>query len=242
MPSSTAANIVSAWAARPGRAVVFDFNGTLSDDEPILEAIFTELFAAHLGWQMSPVEYRQNMLGHSDREIVEIAVTKYAAIGGPGSERAPEELVEDLLALRRVRYRELVAEHSPILPATVALVQRLADAGVPMAIVTGAQRPDVEAVLAASPVGAHIVGMVTEEDVRAGKPDPEGFLKGAAMLGADPGDVLVFEDSIPGVTGALAARMSCIAVIGADTPPRVAELAPAWVSALGPELLTGSGI
>lgn len=228
--------VVSAWAQRPGRAVIFDFNGTLSDDEPLLEAIFAELFAAHLGWQMSAEDYRHTLLGHSDREIVEIAVAAH------GGDRPAEELTEHLLALRRERYRQLVAEHSPILPGTVALVEHLAAAWVPMAIVTGAQRPDVEAVLAASPVGAHIVGMVTEEDVDAGKPDPEGFLKGAALLGADPQDVLVFEDSVPGVRGALAAGMSCIAVVGPHTNPNVPVIAPACVGTLGPELLRLTGI
>ncbi|MEI2809317.1 MAG: HAD family phosphatase [Nocardioides sp.] len=234
--SARVESVVPEWAARPGRAVIFDFNGTLSDDEPILEAIFIELFAEHLGWTMDPEEYRHTLLGHSDREIVQIAVARH--LGGG----APEPMVDHLLARRRERYRQLVAEHSPILPATVELVERLAAAGVPMAIVTGAQRPDVEAVLAASPAGPHIRAMVTEEDVRVGKPDPEGFLRGARLLGVEPSDVLVFEDSIPGVTGALAAHMHCVAVIGPHTHPDVARLAPAWVRSLSVDVLAGSGI
>jgi beta-phosphoglucomutase len=151
-------------------------------------------------------------------------------------------LVAELLKMRKERYRVAVAEQSPIGEGVVELVDRLAAAGVPMAVVTGAQRDDVEAVLAASPVGSHLKLLVTEEDVRRGKPDPEGFLLGAQALGVPPDQVLVLEDSVPGVRGALAAGMRCIAVTGPTTQPAVVDCAPATVSQLDVRLLNGSGI
>jgi beta-phosphoglucomutase len=228
------ADVMRAWAAHPNRAVIFDFNGTLSDDEPILARIFAELFADRLGWVMVDEEYRTTLLGHSDREIVEIAVREHGG-GDPG-------LVEDLLRTRKECYREAVAEHSPITPDAVELVERLAAAGVPMAIVTGAQRADVEAVLAASPVGSHLRVLVTEEDVQRGKPDPEGFLRGAEVLGVPAEAVLVFEDSMPGIRGATAAGMHCIVVTGPAPNPAVLALAPVTVSQLDVSLLAGTGI
>jgi len=230
----TAADVIRAWAAEPQRALIFDFNGTLSDDEPILARIFKEIFAERLGWAMSSDEYRTTLLGHSDREIVEIAVRDH---GGDDP-----VLVAELLKMRKERYRVAVAEQSPIGAGVVELVDRLAAAGVPMAVVTGAQRDDVEAVLAASPVGSHLKLLVTEEDVRRGKPDPEGFLLGAQALGVPPDQVLVLEDSVPGVRGALAAGMRCIAVTGPTTQPAVVDCAPATVSQLDVRLLNGSGI
>jgi len=230
----TAADVIRAWAAEPQRALIFDFNGTLSDDEPILARIFKEIFAERLGWAMSSDEYRTTLLGHSDREIVEIAVRDH---GGDDP-----VLVAELLKMRKERYRVAVAEQSPIGEGVVELVDRLAAAGVPMAVVTGAQRDDVEAVLAASPVGSHLKLLVTEEDVRRGKPDPEGFLLGAQALGVPPDQVLVLEDSVPGVRGALAAGMRCIAVTGPTTQPAVVDCAPATVSQLDVRLLNGSGI
>ncbi|HWU32116.1 MAG TPA: HAD family phosphatase, partial [Marmoricola sp.] len=200
------AEVMEAWSARPGRAVIFDFNGTLSDDEQILEEIFTDLFAAELGWNMSTEDYQAELLGHSDREIVQIAVERH----GNGS---PQQ-VDAILALRGNRYQNIVASRSPITPHACELVERLAAARVPMAIVTGAQRADVEAVLGASLVGEFIRILIAEEDVATGKPDPEGFLIGARLLGVGPQDMLVFEDSVPGVRGALAAGMECIAVTG----------------------------
>ncbi len=196
-------SVVERWASNPGPAAIFDFNGTLSDDEPILFRIFTELFQTHLDWSMSVDYYNRHLLGHSDREIIEKVL---ATTAHPASE------VEPLLELRKHRYRELVAGDNPIQPATVELVRALADHGVPIGIVTGAQRDDVDAVLRSSPVGDWISVIVTEEDVAHGKPDPEGFLSGAAQLGCRPQSTLVFEDSLPGVRGARAAGMWCIAV------------------------------
>lgn len=202
-------DVVRAWAAEPRRALIFDFNGTLSDDEPILARIFTEIFAARLGWQLSAEEYRATLLGHSDREIVEIAVREHG-----GDDPA---LVDELLRMRKERYRVAVAEQSPISPEAVELVEWLAAAKVPMAIVTGAQRDDVLAVLGSSPVGKHLHDLVADEDVQHGKPDPEGFLLGADLLGVAPSSVLVLEDSGPGIRGAEAAGMRCIPVTGPST-------------------------
>ncbi len=219
-------DVIAHWAATDNPAVIFDFNGTLSDDEPILFRIFGELFAEHLNWAMTQDDYDRHLLGHSDREIIEKALE----ITGTD---AP---VDPLLQLRKRRYAELVARDNPITADTTALVGVLAEHHVPMAIVTGAQRDDVRAVLEASPVGAAITVVVAEEDVRRGKPDPEGFLAGAALLGREPTDLLVFEDSVPGVRGALAAGMRCIAV-GVAPGEEVRAVAPAVVPRLSAALI-----
>lgn len=225
----TAPQVIAQWLTSPRPAVVFDFNGTLSDDEPILFDIFRELFAAHLGWEMSNDDYRTDLLGRSDREIVERAVARHGS-GGAAQ-------VEELLRLRTVAYRRRVGQTPTISDATVRLVKMLADSGIPLGIVTGAQRDDVTAVLAHSPAGNHFPVVVTEEDVARGKPHPEGFLTAAALLGRRPIDVLVFEDSVPGVTAAVAAGMHCIAVASAQSDPELGAVAPAVVTALSCDLV-----
>jgi sugar-phosphatase len=79
------------------------------------------------------------------------------------------------------------------------------------AIVTSATRPLAVARLgyAGLPVPCH---MVTADDVIRGKPSPEPFLKGAALLGFDPADCLVFEDSPAGISSARSAGMKAIAL------------------------------
>lgn len=217
------------WAIRPERGVIFDFNGTLSDDEPILLEVFTELFAERLGYDLDAVDYAERLRGLTDREIVESVVDQSGA--GRGA------VVEELLALRAERYIAKVAEESPVRPGTVALVQRLAQAGVPMAVVTGAQQREVVHVLDGSPVGAYLSVVVTEEDVSRGKPDPEGFRLGASRLGLDPGGVLAFEDSVPGVSAALAAGMLCLAVSPGGPSAELAAVAPGVVESLDPVLM-----
>lgn len=227
--SLSARAVMRSWAGQPRRGVIFDFNGTLSDDEPILLEIFSELFAAHLGWDMPAAEYYGRLAGRSDREIIETAVAEQA----PG--RAG--LAADLLRRRHEMYKEKVARHSPITEASAALVSRLAAEGIPLGIVTGAQREDVLAVLGRSPVGKHISVLVTEEDVAEGKPHPEGYTRGARALGLSPGQILAFEDSVPGVRAAMAAGMPCIAVTGTQGGARLAGVTSALVTRLDPSLL-----
>ena len=227
------APVVDRWLASTQPAVIFDFNGTLSDDEPILFDIFSDLFTTHLHWDMTAEQYRDELLGHSDREIVEIAVARHGA-----PDRTSEQ-VELLLRLRREQYIQRVADRSPIQEGTLELVDILAAHRIPMGIVTGAQRGDVLAVLEHSPAGKHISVLVAEEDVTNGKPDPEGFLAGARQLRRRPSDILVFEDSLPGVRGALAARMHCIAV-GADPTPELRAVAPTVVSHLSADIVSAA--
>lgn len=213
------------------RAVLFDFNGTLSDDEPILERVFGEIFMAYLGWRLPAGDYYSRLAGRSDREIVEIAVAERA-----GGLAGNEPLVERLLALRRERYLQLVADESPVHPHTAALVRTLAERGHALGIVTGAQRPDVEFVLARSGVADCFSVVVTEEDVASGKPDPEGFLTAAARLGVLPGETVVLEDSVAGVRAASAAGMRCIGVVGTHDAHTLAGEGVPTVDRLGPSV------
>lgn len=221
-----ARDVIEAWLRSDQPAVIFDFNGTLSDDEPILFEIFRELFLTHLGWNMTREDYCEELLGRSDREIIERAISRHG--------RGTEKEVTELLRLRQGVYKQRVADKSPITDATVELVKLLADNDIPVAIVTGAQRDDVLAVLEASPIGELFGIAITEEDVSNGKPHPEGFLTAARLLRRRPDDVLVFEDSVPGVRAALTAGMRCIAV-GAPEPG--GELGTT-ASAIVPELST----
>lgn len=222
-------SVVERWAARPGRAVIFDFNGTLSDDEPILFQVFSGMFLEHLGWTLTSQDYFSHLAGRSDREIIETVLDDL--------HRADPDLVERLLAERRTRYFDLVAQRSPVLDETLGLVELLAEHRVPVGIVTGAQRADVDYVLAHRRMDSHFVTIVAEEDVTDGKPHPEGFLSAAGQMEVDPGSVLVFEDSLFGVRAAKAAGMDCIAVTGTHPAEGLAALADSVVDRLTPEIL-----
>jgi HAD superfamily hydrolase (TIGR01509 family) len=234
MPREVDANIddaaqrlIARWARVPRRAVIFDFNGTLSNDEPLLLRIYTEMFRERLGWDLTPEDYYSRLAGRSDREIIDAVV---ADVGGD------ETTATRLLAERRDRYGAMVKRQSPVLCPTARTVSDLAAAGVPLGIVTGAQRADVELVLSSSPLAGLFQVVVTEEDVLNGKPDPEGFRLASRLLGSDQGATLVFEDSLPGVQAAKAAGMLCVGVEGTLSRAQIMAEADASVAAIVPEL------
>ncbi|MFD8421603.1 HAD family hydrolase [Streptomyces sp. NPDC059466] len=84
-------------------------------------------------------------------------------------------------------------------------------AGLPHALVTSADVGLSGARMAAAGLGLPDV-RVTAESVGASKPDPEGFLKGAAELGVAPEDCVVFEDSGAGISAGRAAGMRVVGV------------------------------
>lgn len=221
--ASVVRRVVQTWAAMPGRVVIFDFNGTLSDDEPLLLMLYTDIFAQQLGWTLSADEYFVRFAGRSDRAIVEMAVAEAA----PGD----NSRVVAMLEARRRGYRRLVGDRSPIPPATAELVSFLHGLGIPLAVVTGAERPDVDLVLRASRLDTAFQAIVSDEDVTHGKPDPEGFLLAASQLETAPSAALVFEDSTYGISAARAAGMRCIAVAGTSRRGDLGE-AEAVVSSL----------
>lgn len=208
-------------------AVIFDFNGTLSDDEPILFEVFREMFREHLDWDMSRDYYFARLAGLSDREIVDHAVASQGC----------DTPVEVLLAERRERYAARVREESPVRPGARELVVGVVDAGRQVAIVTGAQRPDVRLVLDGIPEGRHFEVIVTVEDVQRGKPHPEGFLLAADKLGIDPRAALVLEDSVAGVRAGLAAGMTVVGLAGTSDEATLAAEGVTVVDELSPALL-----
>ena len=193
------------------RAIVFDFNGTLSHDEPILCEIFMELFAEH-GKPLSAQEYFDVLAGLSDPEIVRTWL---------GREHPDvDEVIEERIRL----YRAAVADGSSIPPELREAV-RFAAERIPLAIVSGAARPEIEPVVEAAGLTGCFEAIVPAEDVEHGKPHPDGYLRALELLdgGLASGDVLVFEDTEAGVASAKAAGMRCVAVLGTLSPERLAQ-------------------
>ncbi len=196
---------------RRPRAIVFDFNGTLSHDEPILCEIFIELFAEH-GKPLSAQEYFDVLAGLSDPEIVRTWLGR----------DHPD--VDEVIEERIRRYRAAVADGSSVPPELRDAV-RFASERVPLAIVSGAARPEIEPVVEAAGLADAFDFIVTSDDVERGKPDPEGYRRALALFDQSihAGDVLVLEDTEAGVASANAAGMRCFAVLGTLSPDRLAQ-------------------
>jgi beta-phosphoglucomutase len=194
------------------RAIVFDFNGTLSDDEPILCEIFVQLFAEH-GKPLSAQEYFDELAGLSDLEIVRTWLGR----------DHPD--VDAVIGERIERYRAAVADGSSV-HEHVREALRYAATRVPLAVCSGAARAEIEPVVEAAGLAPLLRGIVSSDDVAEGKPDPEGYLTTMRELldGVDPADVLVFEDTEAGIASARAAGVGrVVAVTGTLAPQRLRD-------------------
>jgi beta-phosphoglucomutase len=187
------------------KALLLDFNGTLSDDEPLLCRIFQELFA-EAGRPLTEPEYYDRLAGFSDREIVRMWLGR----DDPG-------LVERKIA----RYREL-ADGSTV-PAEAREAVHAAAEAVAVAVVSGSARAEVEPVLAAAGLTDAVRLIVSADDIERSKPDPEGYLLALRRLGLGPDDAVAVEDSEAGVAAAKAAGIYCVAVTTTLPAGRLSE-------------------
>ena len=197
------------------RAVIFDFNGTLSDDEPLMYRIYEEMFGRE-GRPLSQRQYLDELAGHTEEEII-----------GAWLGRDRPDLAE-LVAERIARYRDLSRDGSTVY-AEVRDAVRYAAAKAPVAIVSGAAREEIVPVVEAAGLAPLLRAIVAADDVARGKPHPEGYLRALALFGDGiaPAEVLVFEDTEVGVAAAKAAGMYTVGLtrtLGADRVGAADEL------------------
>jgi beta-phosphoglucomutase len=176
------------------RALLLDFNGTLSEDEPLLCRIFQELFA-EAGKPLSEEEYYAELAGFSDREVIHRWLGRY----------------DPVLEQRKIdRYLEL-ADGSTISDEARKAVREAADQ-VAVAVVSGSARAEIQPVLDAAGLSPSITLLVSSDDIRRSKPDPEGYLIALHLLGVNASGATAVEDSEAGVAAAKAAGLYTVGV------------------------------
>ncbi|MEU2419538.1 HAD-IA family hydrolase [Streptomyces sp. NPDC007851] len=176
------------------RALLLDMDGTLVNSDAVVERIWRRWSERH-GLDgdevMKVVHGRQ---GHASMAVL-----------------LPDRPVQQNLADNARMLAEETADMDGVVevPGAAAFLASLA--GLPHALVTSADVALSTARMAAAGLTLPRV-RVTAESVGASKPDPEGFLKGAAELGVDPADCVVFEDSGAGIAAGRAAGMRVVGV------------------------------
>ena len=212
------------------RAVIFDFNGIIVDDEPI----HFELFQRVLGEEsitLTGADYYARYLGFDDRGA-------FTASYHENSRPLTDAKLAELINRKAAYYLDAIRDHVAIFPGVKSLLAALPPT-LPLAIASGALRHEIETILATADLLNQFPVIVSAEDVEQGKPEPEIFFKALARLNALPqnsqpitaADCVVIEDSKEGIKGARRAGMKCLAVTNSH-PAELLSEADAVVTSL----------
>jgi beta-phosphoglucomutase len=194
------------------RAILFDFNGVIIDDEPLQLKAYQELLRSE-GVALSEGDY-YDCLGMDDATFVR------AAFARAGREVGDEQL-RTLVDRKTEKHRELIEGELPLFPGVVTFVKAAARVW-QLGVVSMARRVEIDHVLGRAGLAEAFAAIVSAEDVSACKPDPACNLRALELLnerrrasGQPPlaaADCLVIEDSPPGVSSARAAGMRTLGV------------------------------
>ncbi|WP_255621218.1 HAD-IA family hydrolase [Pseudonocardia sp. DSM 110487] len=190
------------------RAVLLDMDGTIVDSDASVERAWTTWSVEH---GLDPVDVLPTVHGSPPEPTVRRLLPALDDRAVAVSAQRQMDLQYDDLA-------DVVAA-----PGASELLAALDRLGLPWAVVTSADVRLAKARLGAAGIDPPL--LVTVEEVRRGKPDPEGFLIAAGRLGVEPGACLVVEDSEPGLASGRAAGMRTAALRGLDGDLKIADLA-----------------
>jgi beta-phosphoglucomutase len=190
-------------------AVIFDFNGIIVDDEPIHFKLFQRVLGEE-GITLTEEAYYARYLGFDDRG---------AFIAGfhDNNRSLTDQKLSELIDRKALYYQDAIRNHVVIFPGVKTLIYELAPS-VPLAVASGALRDEIATILTTAGLLNYFQAIVSAEDVKQGKPEPEIFWKVLAKLNAgaspqiEPANCVVIEDSKEGIRGARAAGMKCLAV------------------------------
>ena len=193
------------------RAVIFDFNGIIVDDEPIHFELFQKIFAEE-GIDLSQDAYYARYLGFDDRGAFSFGYREH-------NRSLSQDKLTELIERKAVYYQEAIRNHVAIFPGVKSLVADLARS-LPLAVASGALRNEIETILTTAGLLNHFKVIISAEDVERGKPEPDVFLKALAALNQQnsnrspivASECVVIEDSKEGIKGARRAGMKCLAV------------------------------
>jgi HAD superfamily hydrolase (TIGR01509 family) len=195
------------------RAVIFDFNGVLVDDEQVHFDLFREVLGNE-GVTITERDYHDRYLGYDDRGCFEVAL-------GDAGQRFDRSRIDALIARKAARYVAVAESGLQFFPGAADCLGTLARRW-PLAIYSGALRPEIEFSLGRMDRRDRVAVIVSAEDTTRCKPDPEGYLLALdglrSLRRADLRDLkaeqcLVIEDSRAGIISAKAAGMNAVGIL-----------------------------
>jgi beta-phosphoglucomutase len=192
------------------RAVIFDFDGVITDSEILHLRSFNQVLAQY-GVEISTRDYYKEYLGLSDLDCFKALVNRKVL-------QKPEKGIENLAKEKTEIFEKLAKTEGKIIGGVREFLQMLHKNNIPMAICSGALLTEIELVLEQARLRSFFEVIVSAELVKKGKPSPDGFQLTLRKLNSNrpdailPKQCIVIEDSHWGLTAAKAAGMHSVAV------------------------------
>ena len=180
-------------------AAIFDMDGVLIDSYQAHYRSWAEM-AERRGLHISQQQFRESF-GRTSREAI-------AQYWGPG--RFDDEEVKAMDDEKEAAFRRLINADFPAMPGAAALIAALKEAGFGVSVGSSAPLANADTAIDRLGVRDRLDAVVTGNDVRRGKPDPQIFLLAAERLGVPPARCVVIEDAPVGIAAARAAGMACV--------------------------------
>ena len=182
------------------RAFIFDLNGTMIDDMAYHQEAWAEILNKDLKADLSPAEIRAQMYGKNDELLDRVFGPSFFS----------EEEKKKISMEKELRYQAAFLPHLKLIDGLSLFLNHASENNILMAIGSAAIPFNIDFVLDNLGIRHYFRTIVSAEEVRFSKPDPETFLKAAAGLGVPPADCIVFEDAPKGVEAALHAAMPAV--------------------------------
>ncbi|MBI4784500.1 MAG: HAD family phosphatase [Oscillatoriophycideae cyanobacterium NC_groundwater_1537_Pr4_S-0.65um_50_18] len=195
------------------KAVLFDFNGVIINDEPLHQKLIEQILLEE-NLRPKAGEFRQFCLGRSDRACLKDLLANRGRV-------VTEDYMTNLIARKSRAYQQQLAEIDklPIYPGLSDLIFQIRAAQMPMAIVSGAVRSEIDLVLNRVDLAPYFPVIVSGDEIQTSKPDPEGYLLGVDRLNQHypnlhlkPQECLAIEDTPAGIQAAKQAGMQVVGV------------------------------
>lgn len=189
------------------RAIIFDFNGVIADDETPHVQCFCQALE-EFGLRLTKEEYYGTYLGMDERTCTELLL---AVRDGQSDEQVVRQIQERKAEL----FRQQTAGHKPpLFPGVVEFV-KAAKPQYRLAIASGGRREQIDRALCETPIQHDFEVIVSAEECPVGKPDPAIYRLALTQLNGvgtnrplmQPQECLVVEDSLAGIRSAKAAGM-----------------------------------
>jgi HAD superfamily hydrolase (TIGR01509 family) len=190
----------------PPCLAIFDHDGVLVDSLELHQAAWLDL-GRRSGLPLT-AEFIRETFGMTNPSI-------FRRLLGPEAEAAELARLGDL---KEECYRERARGVLALMPGVRELLDALSGLGARLALGSSGPRANLDLTVARCGLEGRFASIVSLEDVRAGKPDPEVFLRAAERAGVPASRAVVFEDALVGIEAAKAAGMYAVGV-GTSHPP-----------------------